>query len=121
MENDQRKILCWMRIGVLLLAALFATVCVAAFRLVPPALHALSHAEETLSDIDGLVSTADAALTAANAAASTANKVVADNADAVSDAMEKINSVDFDTLNRAINDLADIVEPLARVSNFFSR
>ena len=35
--------------------------------------------------------------------------------------MEKFNSVDFDALNRAINDLAYIVEPLAKVSNFFNR
>ena len=28
-----------------------------------------------------------------------------------------ISAIDFDALNRAINDLADIVEPLARFAN----
>ena len=33
--------------------------------------------------------------------------------------MEKLNTIDFDTLNKAINDLADVIEPLARFFNSF--
>lgn len=33
--------------------------------------------------------------------------------------MEKLNSLDLDTLNQAIQNLADVVEPLARVTNMF--
>lgn len=33
--------------------------------------------------------------------------------------MDKLNSIDFKTLNKAIKDLADVVEPLARVTNMF--
>ena len=33
--------------------------------------------------------------------------------------MEKLNSIDFQTLNKAIQDLADVVAPLARVTNMF--
>ena len=121
MDKENRSLLRCARVGVGLLAALLALACAVSLAVVPPALRALSHAEETLSGVDSLVETADAALTAASSAAETANKLVADNADAVGEAMEKFNSVDFVTLNKAINDLADIVEPLARVSNFFNR
>lgn len=34
-------------------------------------------------------------------------------------AIAKLDAINFEALNRAIEDLADIVEPLAKVSNFF--
>ena len=37
----------------------------------------------------------------------------------VEQAMDQLNGIDFETLNRAINDLADVVEPLARFFNVF--
>ena len=33
--------------------------------------------------------------------------------------MEKLNSVDFETLNKAIEDLAAVIEPLSKLSNLF--
>ena len=39
---------------------------------------------------------------------------------AVEQATEKLNIIDFETLNRAIEDLADVVEPLARFFNVFN-
>ena len=119
--DKENKALRYARINVWLTGALFAVICITAVILVPKAAHTLDHAEDALSSLDALSATASDALAAANEAAETANKLVADNADAVGEAMEKFNSVDFETLNRAINDLADIVEPLARVSNLFNR
>ena len=39
---------------------------------------------------------------------------------AVEQVTEKLNILDFETLNRAIRDLADVVEPLARFFNVFN-
>lgn len=119
MENE--KLLRYARAGVWLLGALLAVVCVVSAVLVPKTLRTLARADDTLAGVDSLTQTAGAALAAANAAAESANRLVADNAGAVAEAMEKFNSVDFDSLNRAVKDLADIVEPLAKVSNFFNR
>ena len=47
------------------------------------------------------------------------NSLTADSQTAVTGAMEKLDTIDIDTLNKAIEDLADVVEPLAKVSNFF--
>ena len=33
--------------------------------------------------------------------------------------MEKLNTIDFETLNQAINDLAEVVDPLAKVAKVF--
>lgn len=119
MENE--KLLRCARTAVWLLGALLAVICVISVILVPRALHALERVDDMLTSLDSLTQSAGAALDAANAAAESANKLVADNAGAVAEAMEKFNSVDFDSLNRAIKDLADVVAPLARVSNLFNR
>ena len=37
----------------------------------------------------------------------------------VEETMAKLNSIDFDTLNRAIHNLADVVEPLAKFFSVF--
>ena len=34
---------------------------------------------------------------------------------------DKLNAIDLDTLNAAIENLADVVEPLARFFNVFNR
>ena len=115
----EKKILRYTRITAWLFGALLVLLCALSLLLAPKAVRVLRHAEETLGSIDTLSETAQAALISANTAAETANQLVAGNADAVSEAMAKFNSVDFQSLNRAIKDLADIVEPLAAVSNFF--
>lgn len=48
------------------------------------------------------------------------NNLVCDGQTAIAEAMKKLDTIDIDTLNKAIEDLADVVEPLAKVSNFFS-
>jgi len=36
-------------------------------------------------------------------------------------AVDKINAIDIDTLNQAIKDFSDVVEPLAKFFNIFDR
>ncbi len=120
-NQEPQKLIRYMRLCVLLLTGLFVVACAATVLLVPRAVQMLDRLDATLTSVDTLVGTADAALNSANQAADTANRLVADNADAVAEAMEKFNSVDFAALNRAINDLADIVEPLAKVTNFLAK
>lgn len=47
------------------------------------------------------------------------NFLAADSQVVVSEATAKLEAIDIDTLNKAIRDLADIVEPLAKVSKYF--
>jgi len=119
--DREEKALRYARINVWLTGAILVVLCAAALILIPRAVHILDRAETALTSIESLAETADSALVAANGAAETANRLAADNADAVSEALEKFNSVDFATLNKAIADLATIVEPLAKVSSFFTR
>ena len=47
------------------------------------------------------------------------NVLAAESQTVVSEAMEKLDTIDIDTLNKAIQDLSDVVEPLAKVSKLF--
>lgn len=46
--------------------------------------------------------------------------LVSDSQSAVNRAAEKFDSIDMETLNKAIRDLADVVEPLANFFNIFN-
>ena len=54
--------------------------------------------ESLVTDVSGLVSTSQ---------------------EGVENTLEKLESLDFDTLNKAVGDLAKVVEPLAKVSSIF--
>ena len=73
---------------------------------------ALTQAQETLTELDVLMDDLSTAV-------GNVNGLVTDNTDALNDAMRKINGIDFDTLNSAINGLNDAVRPLAQLSNLF--
>ena len=59
-----------------------------------------------VENIDGLVANVD--------------DLVSVSQSGVEQTMDKINAVDFESLNKAIKDLSDVIEPLARVVNRFS-
>lgn len=48
------------------------------------------------------------------------DELVSTSQTGVEEAMEKLNSLDFDALNKAIRDLSSVVEPLSRFFNVFS-
>lgn len=61
------------------------------------------------------------ALAAADLGGMVANvdTLVATGQESLQQTMEKLNTIDFDALNKAISDLADVVEPMSRLANLF--
>ena len=47
------------------------------------------------------------------------NKLASESQGAVADAMKKLDTIDIETLNKAIKDLADVVEPLAKLGRIW--
>ena len=47
--------------------------------------------------------------------------LVSDSQTALTEALIKLNSIDLDSLNKAINNLSDVIEPLAKLGNLFGR
>jgi len=62
--------------------------------------------ELAAADLEGMVADVDAFVTTGQSA--------------VEQATEKLSIIDFETMNKAIADLADVVEPLARFFNVFN-
>lgn len=95
----QRKEARHARLAAVVSVILAAAVLIAVAVIVPRTLALIGHMESSLQEIDTLVAGA--------------NRVVSDNADAVSSAIEKMGEVDVNTLNEAIQDLSEVVKPLA--------
>ena len=60
-----------------------------------------------VENVDGLVQDVD--------------KLVVTSQDGVEQTLDKINAIDFDTLNKAINDLSKVIEPIAKFFNVFKQ
>ncbi len=87
----------------------------------------------TLKNVDDAVVSANATVAKANTAiddiqtmsssitdtSANMNSVLTDNADDITDAVKKLSSIDFDGLNKAIQDLEDTVGPMANFMNKF--
>ena len=61
--------------------------------------------ELAAADLEALVADVDSLVTSSQAG--------------VESALGKLNAIDMETLNKAIRDLAEVVEPLARMANIF--
>ena len=79
----------------------------------------LADLQTTLTNLE--VITAELAEADLGSMADNVDSLVTSSQAGVEQAMEKLNSIDFDTLNRAIRNLSDVVEPLAKFFNVFNR
>ena len=88
----------------LLIVTLLALLTAAAL-FAPRVISLVNHAEEALSAMDALIEEFDG--------------LVSDNTDTLTDAIRKLDGIDFDRLNEAIGNLSDAVEPLGRFARQF--
>ena len=80
--------------------------------------HELSGSMDTVLD-DLETVTSQLAETDLGAMVENVDELVTASQAGVKQATDKLNTIDFKTLNRAIEDLADVVEPLAKFFNVF--
>lgn len=93
---------------------------------VPKVLHTVDNANQVLSEVSATLETAEEAIgnitemsDAVKNMSSNMNSFVEDNANQVSDVMTSIDNINFEDLNKAIKNLSDVVEPLAKFFNVF--
>lgn len=113
------------RIASFAVIAIVVAIAVCLVLLMPKIVGFVDHAETSLSQLDGVISETSSMMdevngliTEAGTLIDNSNKMVSENTDAVSETVQKLNNIDFETLNKAINELHDVVEPL---SNFFGK
>lgn len=80
--------------------------------LLPKFFQTVTRVEESMDQVDILVAQAESSLSEITVLARDADVLVRDNDEAITEAIEHFNSFDFDSLNRSISNIADIVEPV---------
>jgi len=123
--ESQRKDALGQKITAVGSVALFAAVLLALIILVPRVMvllndvnAAVKNADTMISQVQGSIAELDKAVAYIDEMVTNANDLVVTNTDSLNDAVQKINNINFDELNKAIGDFSDTVEPLA---NFFHK
>lgn len=83
--------------------------------LVPKFLTTVTRVQEAMEEVDVLVEQAEESMSEITSLARDADTIIMSNEEAISEAIENFNSVDFDSLNQSISELAQIMEPVAEV------
>ena len=94
------------------------TLCVMVCRLLPQVNDLLGQMETVMTDLERTVrrlSALDLESMVANA-----NSLAVVAQESLQQTMEKLNTVDFETLNKAIEDLSKVIEPLAKFFGMFN-
>ena len=86
--------------------------------LVPRVLKAMDGMDEVMDNLETITSELSEADIAGMVRA--VDALATSTGDQLSEAMEKLNSIDFEALNKAIANLSDAVEPMAKLFNIFN-
>ena len=116
-----KKRLLWSRVTALLMALFVVLVAC----IIPAVLNTLKVAEDTMLTANDTLEQAQSIMTDMTSTIDTmettlesVTKLVNDSSESLVAAFDNINSIDFEGLNKAIEDLGNVVEPL---SNFFKK
>ena len=119
--KKQEKMLKITRLSGLAVLALAVAIVIACVILVPKAVSTMMQIESLAQEASVLGENANTTLEGIDemsseikTAADGINGLVEDNSSVLTESMTKLNSIDFEGLNKAITDLGAVVEPMAR-------
>lgn len=118
MLSNQEKLLKAGRLKNIILIITCAVIIFGVAFTVPRVVTGMKNLEDTSRTAKDLADKASESLEGIDEMVSNVNSVVVENTSAVNEVISDFNDIDFETLNKAIKDLSDVVEPLA---NFFNR
>ncbi len=98
-----------------------ATVIVSLVIFMPRILNTMEQMDSTLASVDSMVSEADGAISAIKGTLSSDGAIPPEGLEELAEAIEKINSIDFDKLNESINSLQKVVSGLSGFTSIFGR
>ncbi len=91
--------------------AIVITLCI----ILPKTYITLEKADALIATVEDAVADAKVSLEDFNKMADSVTGTINDNAENIQEGITKVSSIDIDSLNKAIKDLSDIVDPLARL------
>lgn len=83
--------------------------------LVPKFLATVERVQEAMEQVDVLVDEAETSLEEIMVLVKDADALVQDNDDAVNEALKNFNSVDFESLNQSIDNIARVIAPIVEL------
>ena len=119
MLNVNKKTLGWQRFAALMVLATFVVILVTALILVPQIVETLNNVNKVAGEVEQSLQGVDTMVAEMTSASENLNKLVDDNAQGLTTAVENLANVDFDGLNKAIQDLQDAIGPMATFFNKF--
>ncbi len=109
----------WQRLSSLCIMGALVALVIVLFILIPRVLTTLDHLNLVATKIESSIEDIDVMVSEMTDASKNLNELVGDNSTALTDAIEKMANVDYDGLNKAIQDLQDAVGPMATFFNRF--
>lgn len=113
MKKSNQKNLMYQRISTILMLVFVAAV----LALVPTAFSTLNSAKTALDHMDEAITEMETALESLEDLADDAGTAIT----SAETALEKVNEIDIETLNEAITDLSDVVEPMSEFFGMFKK
>lgn len=120
-KETNKKRLFWSRLTAVLMAvlvALFACCVPAVLNTLRTAQNTMTTANDTLLQAQSIMTDLTDTVATMEDTLASVTKLVNDSSESLVTAFDNINSIDFEGLNQAIEDLGNVVEPL---SNFFKK
>lgn len=126
--KNSEKQLFYARVRTLATVIIAGAIVICLIVLVPEALRTVNQANAIMVQASETITLADAAIASITEMSESITEMgnnmdtfIAENAQSVAGVMEKIEAVDFEGLNSAIEDLGDVIEPLAKFFNIFNK
>lgn len=123
--KNSKKQLFYQRVRTLIAIVIAGIIVICMIAIVPAVLRTVKQANEIMAQASETITLADTAIESITEMSSSITEMgenmdtfITENAESVATVMEKIEAVDFEGLNSAIEDLGAVIEPLA---NFFKK
>lgn len=123
--KNSKKQLFYQRVRTLITIVLAGVIVICMIAIVPAVLRTVKQANEIMAQASETITLADTAIESITEMSGSITEMgenmdtfITENAESVATVMEKIEAVDFEGLNSAIEDLGAVIEPLA---NFFKK
>ena len=89
--------------------------------LIPRFFTTVQKVESTMEDVNHLIETSEKSLKNIQDLVADADEIMMNNEQSIASALENFNKVDFDSLNRSITSLGDIMQPILDMLNVFDK
>ena len=89
--------------------------------LIPRFFTTVQKVESTMEDVNHLIDTSEKSLKNIQDLVADADEIMMKNEQSIANALENFNKVDFDSLNRSISSLGDIMQPILDMLSVFDK